>query len=115
MDNNIKVEKNSSSISKKENRALMGILAYLGPLVIVSYVMAKEDPFVKFHIKQGLVLLVIELIVWVLSPMLWSLFALIQLVNLAVLVLVIIGIINVVQGREKELPFIGQFSRYFSF
>ena len=114
--NNTNIKKDSGFvISKKENRTLMGILAYMGPLVIVSYVMAKDDPFVKFHIKQGLVLLVIELIVWVLSPMFWSLFALIQLINLAVLIFIIIGVINVAQGREKELPFLGKFSRYFSF
>ena len=43
---------------------LMAVLAYIGPLVIISYIQAKNDLFVKFHIKQGLVLLVIEVAVW---------------------------------------------------
>ena len=34
----------------------MAVLSYIGPLVIVSYIVANNDPFVKFHIKQGLVL-----------------------------------------------------------
>jgi uncharacterized membrane protein len=112
MDNN---NANVGSSDKKGNRTLMGVLAYLGPLVIISYLVAKDDSFVKFHIKQGLVLLVIEVIIWLLNPMLWSLWMLINLLNLATLVLSIIGIMNVVQNREKELPLVGQFSRFFSF
>jgi hypothetical protein len=46
-----------------QDNKLMGILAYIGPLIIVSYLVAKDDPFVKFHIKQGLVLFVIEIAV----------------------------------------------------
>lgn len=105
----------SGSLGKKENRTLMGVLAYLGPLVIVSYVSAKEDPFVKFHIKQGLLLLILEVIVWVISPMLMSLWIIANILNLAALVLAIIGILNVTQGKEKELPFIGHLSRLFTF
>ncbi|MFA6896654.1 MAG: DUF4870 domain-containing protein [Candidatus Paceibacterota bacterium] len=113
--NNANVGENSNSPTKKENKTLMGILAYIGPLVIVSYLVAKDDPFVKFHIKQGLVLIVIELIAWVLSSMFWRFFMFMNLVNLAVLIFAIIGILNVTQGKEKELPLIGQFSKYFSF
>jgi len=114
-ENNTNTGANPVSLDKKENKTLMGILAYIGPLVIVSYLVAKDDPFVKFHIKQGLVLVVIEVIVWVLASIMWSLFMFVNLINLAVLILAIIGIVNVVEGKEKELPFVGQFSRYFSF
>lgn len=93
---------------------LMGILSYIGPLIIIPYIVAKDDPFVKFHIKQGLVLLVIEAVVWVLGTMLtWQLAMLIGIINLATIVLSIIGIVNVVQGKEKELPLVGTFSQHF--
>ncbi len=99
-----------------QTNTLMGVLAYLGPLVIVSYLVAKDDPFVKFHIKQGLVLLVIQVVLWVLMPMMvWGLWSLMRLINLAVAVLAIIGIINVVQKKEKELPLVGSFASYFKF
>lgn len=95
---------------------LMGILAYIGPLVIISYIVGKDDPSVKFHIKQGLVLLVIEVIVWFVGGHLpYFLWFIVSLVNLAVLVLAILGIINAAQGKEKDLPLVGQFSKYFSF
>ena len=93
----------------------MGILAYIGPLVIVSYLAAKDDLFVKFHIKQGLVLLTIEIIAWLLGSALWSLWMLLNLVNLATLVLSVIGIINVTKGEEKKLPLVGDFAKHFTF
>lgn len=96
-----------------EKNVLMAVLAYIGPLIIVSYVTAKDDAFVKFHIKQGLVLFVIELGVWVLGMMLWQLWPLLSIVNLATIVLSIIGIINAVKGKEEQLPLVGKFSQYF--
>ena len=100
---------------KNEGRTIMGILAYLGPLLVISYIVSSKDPFVKFHIKQGLILLIIDVIIWFLGPMFWSLYFIIRLLNLAVFVLVVLGIINVVQGKEKELPFIGHLAHSFNF
>ena len=105
----------TSPAPAQNNKTAMGVLAYIGPLVIVSYLVAKDDPFVKFHIKQALVLFVIEIALWFLGSFLWSLrlgFVL-QILNLAVLVFAILGIVNVVQGKEKELPLIGQFAKLF--
>ncbi len=92
----------------------LAVLAYLGPLVIVSYLMGKDDPFVKFHTKQGLVLLVIEAVLYFIFSMWWTMWMLVNLVRLALLVLAVLGIVNVVQGKEKELPVVGGWSRYFS-
>lgn len=98
--------------STSQKNTLMGVLSYIGPLVIVSYATAKDDPFVKFHIKQGLVLLAIEVVVWIAGMMMWQLYPLLSIINLAVLVLSIIGIVNVVQGQEKELPLVGGFASH---
>lgn len=95
----------------------MAVLSYLGPLVIVSYIVAKDEPFVKFHIKQGLVLFASEIALWVLSSfffmMLYQLWMLYQLLNLAIFVLAVVGIVNAIQGKEKELPLVGQFAKHF--
>lgn len=109
-----KPQSGGEGAKKPEKNLLMGILAYLGPLVIVSYLVAKDDPFVKFHIKQGLVLFVIEVAMWFLGGMmLYQLWMLMNLVNLGVLVLSVLGIVNVVQGKQQELPLIGQFGKHF--
>jgi len=92
----------------------MAMIAYLGVFVVVSYIVAKDDPFVKFHIKQGLVLLVIEIAAWFLATFLWMFWPLGEIVNIAVVVLIIIGIVHAAQRKETELPLVGGFSRYFS-
>lgn len=92
--------------TKGNNSTVMAILAYIGPLVLVPFLMNKENEFVKFHTKQGLVLFGLEIIimiisrmsiVWILSPVL----------NLATLILSIIGVVYVAQGQKKALPVIG--------
>ena len=98
---------------KNSQRTLLGILSYIGILVVIPLIIEKKDPFVKFHIKQGLVVCSIEVIVWILEMMIWPLWIILNIVKLAALVLSIIGIINVVQGKEKALPLVGQFSKYF--
>lgn len=112
------MEENNQTQNKDSNKTLMGALAYLGPLVIIPYLSAKDDPFVKFHIKQGLVLLVIEAIIWVLGMwvwMLWPILQLVNLVNLATIIFSILGIVNVVNKKQQELPVVGKFSSYFTF
>jgi len=99
----------------KEETKLMAILSYIGPLVVVSYLAAKDDPFVKFHIKQGAVLFAIEFGFWIAGIIVWPLMMLWGLVDICALVLSVIGIMNVVNQKEKSLPFVGQYSRYFTF
>ncbi len=108
-------EQTPISQGKPEQKTLMGILAYVGILIIIPFLMAKDDPFVKFHIKQGMVLVIVEIAVWVVGSMMWSLWGILSLVNIATLVLSIIGIVNVVQGQQKELPLVGGFAKNFTF
>ncbi len=102
--------------SAGESHTLMGVLSYLGPLVIISYLFARKYPFVKFHVKQGLVLFTIQIILWILAPVFsWPLWSVLRLLHLGLAILSIIGIINVLNKKEKPLPFVGEFSRYFTF
>ncbi len=98
-----------------DNTLLMGILAYLGILVLIPLFAAKENAFVQFHVKQGLVLLIIEAIVYVAGMMMWTLYPILSIINLAMLVFSILGIINVVQKKQAELPILGQFAKHINF
>lgn len=97
------------------NNTGMAILAYIGLLVIIPLVTNKDDQFVKFHSKQGLVLL----IVWFIANFLWTIPVLgwiaAPFVNLGCFILSIIGIINAANGQTKELPIIGRFASEFNF
>jgi uncharacterized membrane protein len=99
---------NSSGSSKNIG---MAILCYIGILVLVPLLTdAKNDSFVKFHIKQGLVLLIVEIIAGAISwiPVIgW-------LLGIGVFIVWLIGIINAASGKEEKLPVIGQFGDKFN-
>lgn len=100
----------------QDNTVLMSVLAYIGILVLVPYFTAKENPVVKFHIRQGLVLLVIEGVVFIGGEIMWSfiLNPIFALINIGALVLSIIGIVNVLNKKQVELPLVGQFAKHFN-
>jgi uncharacterized membrane protein len=94
-------------------------------MAIVAYILffiplltdAKNDPFVKFHVKQGLVLFILAIAINILAgvvPVLgWSLIS--PLGGLFTLVLFVMGIMHAINGEEKELPLVGQFAKNFKF
>ena len=94
----------------------MAILAYLFILVVIPLATNKNnDPFIKFHAKQGLVLLIagvigmvfsaVPIIGWIASP----------IIGIGLFILMIMGIINAAGGQMKELPLIGHFASKFNF
>lgn len=99
--------------SSKKNTG-MAIVAYI-IFFIPLLTEAKNDPFVKYHVKQGLILFigyVIEMFVgtipffgWIITPLL----------GVILFILFIIGIINAINGKEKPLPVIGKFAENFKF
>lgn len=111
-----------TTTSAPKRNTLMAILAYLGILIIIPFLMAKDDPFVKFHIKQGLVLVIIELVIYVLGMamgIMWLMFfpvmKVVNIIHFALIVFSITGIVNVVQGQEKKLPLVGHLADNFTF
>jgi len=99
----------------QNNSIPLAVLAYIGPLIIVSYFLGQKDSFVKFHIKQGLLLFIIEIALWFFSMFLWILFPILFVVNIGLLVWTILGIVNAAQRKEKELPLIGRWAKNFTF
>lgn len=97
------------------NNKAMAILAYLSWLVLIPLFAARESPFARFHVNQGLALAIVEIICWIVFgilsriPLIGWLFAIIEwLISLACLILAIIGIVNAVNGRARELPVVGK-------
>ena len=87
-----------------ENKG-MAILCYLGILWLIPFLAKKDSPFVKYHLNQGLLVLILGIAVAIISwiPVVgW-------LCGVVVFALAIIGIINVVNGKAQELPIIGKF------
>lgn len=94
----------------------MAVLAYI--LFFVPLLTdAKNDPFVKFHVKQGLVLLLTGFAVSIIGSFLpiigWLI--ILPLGSIMVLVLWIVGVVRALGGEERELPLVGSFAKYFTF
>ena len=87
----------------------MAILAYIGILVLVPLFAAKDSPFARFHTNQGLLLLILHLIGWVLSFIPYIGWVACGIINVVCFVLFILGLINAVRGDAKELPLIGKY------
>jgi uncharacterized membrane protein len=101
--------------SQQQNDMVMSILAYLGILVLIPLFVAKNNPTVKFHTKQGLVLLVawiISWIIWIVPVLGWIVG---WLLNVGLLILAIIGIIDAINNQQKPLPLIGHLGEKFNF
>jgi len=99
----------SSSTPGKVNP--LAVLSYLSILVLIPWFMAKNDKFVMFHVRQGLTLFIAEIITWAIAfiPIIgWTISVIGWIIWVAFSVL---GIINVLQGKKKELPFIGQYAK----
>ena len=111
-------ETKSESKDVEENK-MMAVLSYLGILVLIPLLTKKDSPYAMFHAKQGLALLITEVIAvpvyivlafipflgWFLSVVVW----------LFLLVMIILGIVNAASGNMKELPLIGPFGKKFNF
>jgi uncharacterized membrane protein len=50
--------------SGSSDRTLMVILAYLGLLALIPYLTKKEDPDIHWHAKNGVGLLILDVVVW---------------------------------------------------
>lgn len=102
----------------RENKAAAAF-SYLGILVLVPLLGAKESEFARFHANQGLALLAASVAYSVamgivnaaLLAVSWRFYSALGIVRLAGLVFPafsIMGIMNVVSGQAKELPVIGK-------
>ncbi len=97
--------------SSNENDKIMGILAYLGVLVVVPLFAGGNSKFVKYHANQGLVNVLFYvaiffglMIITIAVPMLGILTLALYFVPT---VFAIMGIVNVVNNEMKPLPLIG--------
>ncbi|MDP3448778.1 MAG: DUF4870 domain-containing protein [Eubacteriales bacterium] len=99
------------SETSSSNDMWMGILAYLGILALIPYLVKDQTPFVRAHAVRGINLLILEVIAWVaVSVFAWVPVLdviLSTVVGLACFALSLIGIINVANKEDKDLPFIG--------
>ena len=97
-----------------EKNKIMAILAYLGFLVIIPLLCAGESRFARFHVNQGLVLLITDIILGTIFALVgwlpligWLVKIVRWLASVIFFLFMVIGILNAYHGKAKDLPFIG--------
>ena len=101
-------------IQKVFDKKVTGILAYISLLFwLIAYLLGDVEE-AKFHLNQGLVLAITEIVLGVVSSvvMLIPIIGLIlgvvfSIVGIVLFVFAILGIVSAVKGEEKPLPIIG--------
>jgi uncharacterized membrane protein len=102
---------------KEEENVALAVIAYLPFLFFVPLLTeSKDDPFVKFHVKQSLLIFCAYIAISALGyfPILRRfMWVITDWVYLAWFVFIGIGISNAVKNKKKELPLIGKYSEKF--
>lgn len=94
---------------------VQSILSYLGILWLIAFFAGKEQRnyLSKYHLKQGLGLLIIAVIfniaVGVVLAIIPSLATVLGLCSIVFLILMVLGIITAANEVNKPLPIIGKF------
>ena len=102
---------NRAPESTSSNDMWMGILAYLGILSLIPFLVKDQSSFVRAHAVRGINLFLLEVIAWVAVgvfswvPVLNDILS--TVAGLAGFAFSLIGIINVANKEDKDLPFIG--------
>ena len=119
-----------------EQNKIMALLSYLGILVLVPIFGAPQSKFARFHANQGLVLAIVDIGYAIVQGILMAIFGVIFKSTVrfnsvgwpvysrgviygilsfvlcipwfVIVFFIVIGIINAVNGKAKELPFIGK-------
>ena len=124
-----KKDSKTSSGPKGDDGMVCAILAYF--LVGIIWYFAdenmKKSSLAKFHTKQALVLLIVDIVLMIAASILgailvfipfvgWAIMSLIWTVlSLGLFVLWLFGIIYAATKKEKAIPIIGQFAKKFTF
>ena len=96
-----------------DRNRLIAALSYLGVLVVLPlFFVDKDDPFVKFHARQGLVILIgfvlagfVTAVIPVIGNLFWLVLALAS----------IAGLIQALQGKWWKVPLVGDIAAKFKF
>lgn len=85
-------------------------LSYLWILWLVPLLAMKDNEFCKFHVKQGIILSILAIAIWVIGwiPFLGWFIVIIGIIgNVYIIVMTIMGIINAANGKYWKMPLLG--------
>ena len=105
---------------KDEDKAML-VLSYLGILSLIPYFTVKKDnEYVRWHTRQGIVLLLAEIVLWVALMILSAIIAFVPFLYILMsflwfifvvgcLAISIFCIVQALKGLKWKIPFLGDF------
>ncbi len=104
-----------SAPNVSQDDKVMAALSYLWVLVLIPLLKPGKSEFVKFHSRQGFLLFIAEVILFVINivPVIGWFVAFVG--GLAALVLSIMGLLAALQGKYWELPWLSEYAKKFNF
>ncbi|RJQ16838.1 hypothetical protein C4573_02115 [Candidatus Woesearchaeota archaeon] len=97
---------------------MAAVLSYLHFLVLVPlFAIQKKNDFIKFHVKQGLILFFAEIIILIILLILkslpvfgWFFVWVDYLISLCFLILIIYCIVQALQGKQWKIPIVSNYT-----
>lgn len=99
---------------KIESRILAG-LAYVGVLCLIPLFGKKDDEFVQFHAKQGLVLFIAEAVAFFINIIPFVGQAIWSLLGIGFLAVSAFGAYKALKGEYWRMPVLGKYTREIKF
>ncbi len=98
-----------SAVAKDER--ILSAVGYVFILCLLPLLLKRRSPFAQHHGKQGLVILVVWVLLWIgnIIPVLGQIVWMIGSVLL--IILIILGIINAYNGKMWQLPVFGEYAK----
>lgn len=88
----------------------MAWLAYLGILFLVPMLSLKDNAFAKFHVKQGIMLLIFIVAISIIAVIPFIGWLIAAVGYIFYMVMFIMGIINSLQGKYWKMPLLGNWA-----
>jgi fumarate reductase subunit D len=99
-------EKQSGAVTASAEEKVYSVLSYFGVLCLVSILIMRDNEYVRFHAKQGLVLFIVETLFSIVTILPVLGFVVFGIVMIICAILSIIGMIQAYMGNKWEIPVI---------
>jgi uncharacterized membrane protein len=103
-----KPEKPKAAMTIGPERAkMLAVLSYFGLLLLIPLLIARDNDYVQFHLKQGIAWFV----VWVLVSCLFSIPLIGWSLAIAALAISVYAAVQAYEGKRWEMPFLGKYAK----
>ena len=103
-------EQRLEDVADIDEARLYAMLSYISVLVLVPWLTRKDDPFVNYHVRQGIVICISTILTLVLTawaPRIGSALFLLLLITS------VVGIVMALSGRQWKIPVVGHLASLF--